>query len=186
MGHNSKVFFYDTTGFTVASGGQLNIESGGAFNIESGGGLDIESGGDIDVESGGHIDIESGGYLAYPVAGATSGAALGTSDAAAIAKNGFVFMVGAATTQHLDLATPSAGTVVEFYVTPLTTGGAKVFDAGSGITFDSTNRYMWLSSTNSDAATNIGHLRLVGHSTTYWVILERTPTTCWEAGATTA
>lgn len=193
MSYNSKVHFTDSTELTVASGGELIVESGGAFNIESGGGLDIESGGDLDIESGGHIDIASGGYLAYPVVGCTSSyiSGSGTSEAAALPNNGIVFALinGTSSRRHCDIAAPTAGAKLTIVVSKdaASSSGGIVFHS-SAATFDSTNAMMrWVSSgsTYVTSQDDYGVLELIGHSSAYWAILRKQPSTGWVACAST-
>lgn len=196
---SGKVYFDNSTAYASGSlgklyvddGGEITVMSGGQVDVESGGGIDIESGGDLDVESGGHIDLASGGYLgvasggwiAYPVVGCTSSyiAGSGTSDVAAIPSNAIVYALinGTSSRRHVDVAAPTAGAFLKIFVSPdvASSSGGIVFDMGSGVTVDSTNRYLFWASSGSTYISEAGDkaIELIGLSATRWLIMDRIP-----------
>lgn len=187
----------DTTGsVTIASGGTITVESGGTLTADSGAGVHITTTGEYNILSGGYIDVKSGANVRYPVVGCTSSyiAGSGTSNLAAIPNNGIVFALinGTSSRRHVDIAAPVAGVHLKVFCSPdaASSSGGLVFDCGTGITIDSTNRMFYWASSGSTYGQYEARVELVGISASRWSVLSSYPGTWgssgWLVGASTA
>ena len=124
----------------------------------------VASGGAITIEDGGSIAVEAGGNVAMPVVADTTATTMANYGVSRIANAS-----SALSTFVLD--SPVAG-VQKFIFCDGTFGSTAIgyIDAGSGVTIDSTERYM---SIKSASAT----MHLIGANTTSWEIVYATGST---------
>lgn len=174
---------------TIASGGALAVASGATQSIA--GAATVASGGTVTVAAGAIMTISSSGQLRLPLEGSTSTTGL-ASTAVSITNFGVTFIPmfggGAGSTgRTYALDIPQAGVTKTIVLYSSSSSGIVNIDAGAVTNFLSTDlltlaRFAGAATSGSSGRTT---LKLIGWSTTIWLVESIQPSSAIVFGATT-
>ena len=156
--------------FHVRQNGQAYVPSGSTLYLESGGVAKVESGGTISVASGGALTLLAGGTLtlstgAKLITTLTTGSTAGT-----LLNHGPSMIKSTSGVKVYPIAAPTVGCLKHIHVQSATTTNMAKLDAGSGRTFDGSNRYLVFKRNNAGAV-------LVGYTTARWGMVAQSGST---------